>query len=377
MKIRHISIERIRIPLKVRFSQANNSTHQSDSVILRLETEKGTVGYGESCPRPYVTGENAQTVIQDIHSITDKLKTHQFSALNSIQTFVSKELPTQIGLSSICALELAMLDAWSKEYQTSLLEALGGNPLSQVHYSGVVPMCSPDKLEKILPILKRFEFKGLKLKIGTDLSLNVANVRKIREAYGMDMPIRVDVNTSWKYCDALEQIPVLMKYGIRSFEQVFHPSQNKEMGEITALFGINGSIMADESLTSYESACELLENKQCNHLNLKISKNGGIFNTLRIYELARKYGIPCQLGAHFGETSILTAAGLLVSSIARDLTAHEGGFGTNLLDSDITDAPLSFNQKAKIETISKQLAPWGIGVRISESLYKKFTLLAA
>ena len=64
MKIRHISVERIRIPLKVRFSQANNSTQQSDSVILRLETQKETIGYGESCPRPYVTGEDAQTVIR-------------------------------------------------------------------------------------------------------------------------------------------------------------------------------------------------------------------------------------------------------------------------------------------------------------------------
>ena len=39
-----------------------------------------------------------------------------------------------------------------------------------------------------------------------------------------------------------------------------------------------------------------------------------------------EHGISVQLGAHFGETSLLTAAGIIFATLAKDLRAVEGGF---------------------------------------------------
>lgn len=80
-----------------------------------------------------------------------------------------------------------------------------------------------------------------------------------------------------------------------------------------------------------------LENRICNHFNLKISKLGGILSTLNVFELAQQHGVPCQLGSHFGESSLLSSAGaLLAAKVEGKLTSCEGALGELLLAKDIT-----------------------------------------
>lgn len=95
-------------------------------------------------------------------------------------------------------------------------------------------------------------------------------------------------------------------------------------------------IMADESLLDYGSAEKLLEEQICNHFNLKISKLGGVFLSQDIYQLTESRGIPCQLGAHFGKTSILTSAGALLGGMTGgQFSACEGALGELLLSEGI------------------------------------------
>ena len=106
--------------------------------------------------------------------------------------------------------------------------------------------------------------------------------------------------------------------------------------------------MADESLTSLAQATYLIQHQVCNHFNLKISKLGGILRTLEIYQLAKEAGIPCQLGAHFGETSLLTAAGMLFASLTPNLISMEGGLGTHILERDIFENSLKIDRNGII-----------------------------
>lgn len=109
------------------------------------------------------------------------------------------------------------------------------------------------------------------------------------------------------------------------------------------------SQMADESLTNFASAQRLISARTCNAFNLKISKHGGLFRTLQIAQLAKKHGVPCQLGAHFGETSILTTAGIVLSGLLPDLTAHEGAMGTLILQEDISYSSIHIDHMGRIE----------------------------
>ncbi|MCB0845770.1 MAG: hypothetical protein KDE26_21115 [Bacteroidetes bacterium] len=371
MKIKNINVYQVEVPLRVKFSQSNNSTWKSSSTIVELETFSGIKGYGETCPRPYVTGETPHSVIEDLIQTKFIWDQRSFADLEEIKAFILQDLGARIGPAALCGFELALLDAWGKTQNQSLIQILGGDTNHEVTYSGVVPSGNTNHYQKVLNQLTVFDFPEIKLKVGTDLKDNIEKLRLIKEAFSPDIPPRVDVNTAWNLKDATEQIPSLINLGVTVFEQIFPKGQETLMGEITRLFGGQVKIMADESITTLQEAKTLVENHLCNHFNLKISKNGGILQTLNIYHYLTQKGYTCQLGAHFGETSLLTAAGLIFSSLAKDLTANEGGLGKYLLEEDISEPSLRFNQKAKINLMHLQNAP-GLGISVDPGFLEKY-----
>ncbi|MCI5080148.1 MAG: hypothetical protein MRY78_00570, partial [Saprospiraceae bacterium] len=91
----------------------------------------------------------------------------------------------------------------------------------------------------------------------------------------------------------------------------------------------------------------------------------------RIYDLAKAHHINCQLGAHFGETSLLTAAGIWFSATAPELKTHEGAMGTYLLEQDLTETPLQFDKEACLYPIQQLPEQNGLLTgRIKTSLLK-------
>lgn len=62
VKIRRLQLEPLHIPFKVPFRHASAERAETSSVWLKAVSESGITGYGESCPRPYVTGETLATV---------------------------------------------------------------------------------------------------------------------------------------------------------------------------------------------------------------------------------------------------------------------------------------------------------------------------
>lgn len=367
MKIHSILLERLQIPLTTRFSQANNSTSLSDSMILQLTSKDGLIGYGESCPRPYVTGEDPTSVRQDIERITGDLKQVDFTSIEDIRTLIMDQLIHQIGPAACCAIELALLDVWGKTKGQSTLEALGGKYKDRYQYCGVLPMGSPTTVQKLLMQFKGIGFQEVKLKIDADLPRSIETIQLVKQIMGVSTTIRLDVNCAWDVDTAEQQIPILIAAGASNFEQIFPADQVEDFQKITAAFGTQTRIAIDEGLNTPESAKKLIEARICNQFNLKISKHGGIFSTLAICRLAKKHGIGCQLGAHFGETSLLTSAGLIIASMVEELTSLEGAFGTHLLSQDITDTPLQFGKGGSIADPQSILSSTGLGVDVNQN----------
>lgn len=362
MKITAISVHHLRIPLRLRFEQSNSSAAFSDSAIVVLRTGNNRVGYGESCPRLYVTGEDYASVSRDIQAAAVLLQQSRFDRISDIRECVTGVLPRHAGPAAICALELALLDAWRKENNTTAAAALGITLPECVQYSGVVPLRSPEGTAQLMALMRRFGFQELKLKVDADLAANLARIDAIRAAFPEPVALRVDVNGGWSWDNALLQIPALCERGVQVFEQPFQPEADEAMAQLQAFFGDDICLMADESLTSLATAQRLIRLRACRRFNLKISKNGGLFNTLAIYRLAQEHGIACQMGAHFGETGILTAAGILFGALAGSLTALEGGLGTHLLEYDLFDAGLQIDARAQIDHPLAKMTAMGFGI---------------
>lgn len=350
MQIRGVALRELRIPLNFQFRQSNNGgATRSLSVLLELQLQNGIIGYGEACPRTYVTGESVTDVRTDLNRIRPQLLQQPITSLLALQRKLREWTGQGIGPSTRCAFELAWLDAWSKTEGISLPQLVGFYPSGTLHYSLVVPLVKPATLRRLLEKISHFQPPALKLKVDADLSRNLRNIELLQAHFGSDIPIRVDVNGGWTLEQALKLIPKLMAVGVFSFEQAVAADNIAGLKMLTETFGHEARIMADESLLNLEQAAYFLENGVCNHFNLKISKLGGIFSTLQVYRLAEQHGIPCQLGAHFGETSILAAAGAVMAGMAEgELTACEGAMGAFLLSSDIVERSIQFDLQGRL-----------------------------
>ena len=106
---------------------------------------------------------------------------------------------------------------------------------------------------------------------------------------------------------------------------------------------LNANIILDESLLRTDQVKHLAISPQHWIGNLRVSKMGGLLRSLELVREMRRTGLRLIVGAHVGETSLLTRAALTVANSARDiLIAQEGAFGSHLLAYDVLEPPLMF-----------------------------------
>ena len=68
-KIKKIEFSELNIPFNVTFSHASASRESTQSIWVKVTTTRGLTGYGEGCPREYVTGESLESVKRFIGKI--------------------------------------------------------------------------------------------------------------------------------------------------------------------------------------------------------------------------------------------------------------------------------------------------------------------
>jgi hypothetical protein len=79
---------------------------------------------------------------------------------------------------------------------------------------------------------------------------------------------------------------------------------------------------------------------------------------------ARALGIGIVVGAHVGETSVLTRAALPIADLAAtSLIAQEGAFGTQLLERDAVAPSLMFGARGVLDFV-----PRGPGLALEKVL---------
>jgi L-alanine-DL-glutamate epimerase-like enolase superfamily enzyme len=129
---------------------------------------------------------------------------------------------------------------------------------------------------------------------------------------------------------------------------------------------LDTQIILDESLLRADQLDQLSDSADRWIVNLRVSKMGGLLRSLELVRELRRRGLRVILGAHVGETSLLTRAALTVAHSARDLlVAQEGAFGTHLLSTDVVEAPIMFGQGGILDATPLGMKTEGFGLTVS------------
>jgi len=127
--------------------------------------------------------------------------------------------------------------------------------------------------------------------------------------------------------------------------------------------------MADESICDMADAKKLAEIKACGMFNIRISKCGGLLNSLKIADFAASAGISYQLGCQVGETGVLSAAGRHFASRVDGIRYLEGSYAKFLLAEDIVAEDISFGYGGFADPVTGV----GLGVNVNEKVLQKYT----
>jgi muconate cycloisomerase len=377
MRIIEATIYGLQIPFVEAFNHSTQERRFSDSIVVRLKAEDGTIGYGEGVARAYVTGE---TVEASLAHITNKLLPvvleKDFLPLvpgpDPIHTLapVDEALPEEASGGGVIAwnaarsaVELALIDCLLKSRKLSLSQILPP-ARAVISYSGVITIGSVEKAVQHAKFFKLFDIRQLKIKIGERETRS--RVAAVREVVGADVSLRLDANGAYDVQQAVSMLSELSAFDIVSMEQPIERGNPADMAAVKKHSRI--PLMVDESLVTLGDAEALIEAGACDYFNLRISKCGGITRTLKLARMAERAGLKTQLGSHVGETAILSAAGRHVAAHLCNLSFVEGSYGQLLLSEDLCQDSIGFGHGGR----ACLLRGMGLGVKVREEILCKY-----
>jgi len=342
MSIKKISVQHLQIPFNDSFCHASAERHRGDSLIVSVVLEDGTVGYGEGCPRSYVTGENCRDAAEFVHQISRSIRSNVHDTKTLGDWIKSNERLIDSNPAAWCGLELAIIDALAKNCSVTAASLLDFQPKVDhcFKYTAVIGGGSIKNLARYMRAYNSFQFDDFKIKLTGELDLDSSRINQF-EKQGSGCRLRLDANNLWSK-------PTVAANYLRQLPDVFfaieEPLAAKDFSGLKSLAKlIDQKIILDESFTSMKDFDFIPDGKDRFILNIRVSKLGGLIRSKMITEMAEDLGIYYIIGAHVGETSILTRAAMMLGcSTGNRLVAREGAAGEFLLTKDICKHSIMF-----------------------------------
>jgi muconate cycloisomerase len=347
VRVERFEVFVIEVPLRMSVEHAMARRDVARNVLVALHGE-GRTGWGECCPRPYVTGETVEGAVAVLtERILPRLAALDIASFSEAVEALSGELDAlpRDEHAAFCAAELALLDLCGHVFHESAGSVLGPVVKPTAHYSGILATTDLRRAGKRCCYMRLFGVRAVKVKVDADLDRNLALLRIVRRRLGKRCSLRLDVNGDWSADEAVRQLEAMRPFSVDAVEQPCPPDDIDAMAHVTAA-GVT-PVVADESLCSRADAETLIERRACDIFNIRIAKNGGLINSGRLEELARAHGLKCQLGALVGETGILSAAGRHFATRRSGQLWCEGSYGSLLLKETIMAPDLTLRRGAR------------------------------
>jgi L-alanine-DL-glutamate epimerase-like enolase superfamily enzyme len=356
-RIAGIDLFELDLPLRRAFRHAAAERVRSESLLVRVVTDAGQVGYGETLPRAYVTGETRAAAFDMLErQILPHLLDMSFASFDDVRRFLvdcdgkapdTWVSPRTAQTAAWCAVDLALLDTFGRAFGTTLGRGLPGDVRDQAFGSwpdqlaySVVLSDDPGR-RRLMTLLKTraYGVRDVKVKVRGPSS---AGVRLARRVLGPRARLRVDSNMAWSYDEAQRAVPLLSRYDVEAFEQPLSAQDLDGMARLTAQ---GFAVIADEGFDDAASLERLIAARACSGVNVRIAKCGGLVASLARCRRALDAGLILQIGCQVGETSQLSAAQLaLVRSLGRGVSYVEGCYGERLLEVDPVRPLLQFGR---------------------------------
>ncbi len=309
------------LKLKSSFEVAHGKIKERKGWIISIKNPNGLEGIGDVSPFPEIGSES----YEDAESALKNIKLNFKIDLGEIYKSFAEALKEYGSLPSLRhGIEQALLNLICKEKNLAIDKLLNLSLKNEIFANGIIGLLTIDQTINKIKELIEFGYKTFKLKAGREnFTQDFECIKAVRNEFGNDINLRIDVNGKWKLITAIKNLDRLNKFNIEYAEQ---PVNNlNDFIELSKNSSI--PLAADESIRTKNDAANFINKHAVNYLILKPMMIGGLLSTLEIIELAEKNNIISVITSSFesavGKTNAVIAAATVKNKIAHGLSTND------------------------------------------------------
>jgi L-alanine-DL-glutamate epimerase-like enolase superfamily enzyme len=291
LKITGMFIEPINTELDEPFHISLGVMTHLDNALVTIVLENGIEGYGEAAPIIQINGENQATIIGTLNSCKEFIVGKDINDYRSVARTLRNSFWAQS--AARCAIEMALLDAYTKALGIPFYNFLGGTE-NRIETDYTISIVPAEEAKKQAAGLAAEGFRVIKTKVGTTLREDLDRVLAIRDG-APGCGILVDANQGYTPKTALRFINEVLKQGINPvlFEQ---PVLKTDLAGMKFVRD-NTEVMvgADESVFTAADAINVVRTSCADVINIKLMKSC-ILESLDIAAIARSANLKLMIG---------------------------------------------------------------------------------
>ena len=361
--IRRVDTVPVALPLKKPMKMSGVTIAHAHNVLVRVEAEDGTVGWGEAASAPTMTGDTLGGLVAAVRDHLGPLLIGEDAWDRPALVHRLKDaLMGNTGAHS--AVEMALLDLAARAADIPLIDLVGG-----AVRPGVAPMWLLGNPTTAADIAEAHEreaagFHFFKLKVGVKpLAAEIDGTLAVRAALGPKVPLCADANCGFTPEAALRYLDATRAADLMFLEQ---PLGHADLDGFAALartapvpLGVDESIHSLADIEAHARA-------KAGGVSLKLIKLGGIGPAIAAANLCRRLGLKVNVAVKIAESSIGSAAAV---HLACAIPASDWGVSLThfYLAEDLVKHPLPLGDGM----VALPTGP-GLGVEVDEARVARF-----
>jgi L-alanine-DL-glutamate epimerase-like enolase superfamily enzyme len=314
LRITQVSLYRIELPyVGGTYGWAKGlSVSVAESIVIRLDTDEGVIGWGEVCPlgASYLAS-HAAGVPAGIGLLAPCLIGLDPTRIGEINRVMDREMRGHAYVKA--PLDMACWDILGKLAGLPAHALLGGRQNDAMPMYRAVPQDRPEAMAASVEGFRAEGYRQFQLKVGGDPAVDAARIRAVVEGCRPGELVLADGNTGWRRDEALyvanetRDLHYILEQPCLAYEDCL--SVRRRAGQPFKL---------DESLQDARDLTRALKDDACDAVSIKVAKHGGLTRARLIRDCCAANGIEMTVEDVWGGEIVSAALAHLAASTPPD-----------------------------------------------------------
>lgn len=315
MKITEIALYAQPLPVKNGpYVMSHGPVYELDSSVIRVQTDEGITGWGETCPvGPVYMASHALGARAAIEELAPGLLGTDPTLLTLLHRRMDSLLNGHRYAKS--AFDIAAHDITARSYGVRVADLLGGAQVDRVPTYHVLSVGDPDTAADEAEKWVGLGYPRLQIKIGNrPVELDIETIRKVWERVGGRVQLVADANRGMLARDVIRlsrecsDIPIVIEQPCRTLE------------EISLIKGrVQHPIFIDELAEDMSSTLRTIGSELADGYGMKLSRVGGLRPMSAIRDVLESRSLTSTIEDTWGGDIVAAACVHMGSTLRSDL----------------------------------------------------------